>query len=368
MSNEPSTPTGSASERLFEIPQEAREQTTSKRQRYWRLLDRTVIATLRVAWDDWRMRIGSLVLIAYILMGTVGVMVVPQPSLNEAPAYTTWFSNDYLIPIVNIPDITIPFTGFTFTGLYFWEFPLGTDRLGQGIAKQIVHATPAMFKMALAGIVFAVGVATVIGTVAGYKGGAVDRVLMTVTDIVLTIPALPLVILIAAIFQPRDPFVVGVILAIDNWPGLARAIRSQVLAIREESYIEAARAMGISTGTVVSRDIVPQLMPYILINAAGAARGVIFESVALYFLGFLPFSTFNWGVVMNLAYQAGAMANISRYGHWLFSPMIILALFSFGLILFSQGMDRVFNPQLRARHAKTVENDEDAAEDVSITR
>jgi len=307
---------------------------STRRKRWYRALDLYVYAPLAVAWSDWRMRIGTAILLFYILMGTVGVMIVPEPQISEGPQYVSWFNT--------------------------MEYPLGTDGLGQDLLELVVHATPAMLKMIIAGAIVASGTAVVIGTVSGYKGGTIDRVLMSLTDVVLTIPGLPLIILIAAIWEPRDPFIVGIILAIDNWPGLARSLRSQVLAIRESSYIEAERAMGVSTPNIVGRDVISQLMPYIMIHAAGAARGVIFESVALYFLGILPFSTFNWGVMMNTAWQhGGALVDPARAGHWLYVPMFAIMLISFGLILFAQGMDRVFNPRLRARHAKTLEASED---------
>lgn len=328
MSNDTSATGDGDRQSIFQtnIPDDVQPSSTSER--LYRTLDLYVLAPLRVGFSDWRLPLGGAIVLFFIFVGTVAVQFVPEPSLSDGAPRTP--------------------------ALVDWAVPLGTTRLGNGVAKQLVHATPAMLKMALAGAIVSTGLAVIIGTVAGYKGGKVDSVLMTVTDIVMTIPALPLVIVLAAVYKPEDPFVVGMILAIDNWPGLARSLRSQVLTIREESYIEAARAMGISTPTVLGRDIVPQMMPYILINSANSARRVIFESVALYFLALLPFSTFNWGVMMNLAYQEGALVNWDLLGHWLLAPMLTLTAFSFGLIILSQGLDRVFNPQLRARHAKTV--------------
>ena len=309
---------------------------TSRRERTGRQIDLYIYAPLRVAWTDWRARIGISLIMFFILLGTVGVQLVPTPSLNEGLPYTTWFQT--------------------------WEHPLGTDNMGRPIDKMIVHSTPAILKMATAGVLFAVGLAIVIGVVAGYKGGTVDYVLMTITDIVMIIPGLPLTIVLIAIWRPHDPFFVGVVLAIDSWPSLARMLRSQVLTIREEEYVEAARAMGVSTWSIVQKDVTPQLMPYIMINASNAAQGVIFAAVGLYFLGFLPSTgaAFNWGVMMNEAYHiGGAMASPHRAGHWLFAPMVMLILFTMGLILFSQGMDRVFNTRIRARHAKTVVTDDE---------
>lgn len=305
----------------------------TRRERLYRKLDRYLLAPARVAAADWRTVIGLSIIAFFILVGTVGVWIVPEPRINEAEPFVWAFQS--------------------------LEHPLGTDRFGQPIHKQLVHATPAMLKMALAGVIFSVGIAVIVGTLSGYKSGAVDYLLMTVSDVLMIIPGLPLVIVIVAVWQPRDPFLIGAVLAIDAWPGLARMIRSQVLTIREEAYVEANRAMGVRTRTILANDVIPQLMPYVTINAASAARGVIFASVALYFLAFLPFSEFNWGVMMNLAHtQGGALAAPERAGHWLYAPMFCLILLSFGLILFSQGMDRVFNPRLRARHAKTVMDDE----------
>lgn len=327
--NEPETEVG-----LFGEIRTDTEQVSTRQERLHRTLDTYAIAPAKVASSDWRMIVGTGLIAFFLLMGSVGVKIVPLPMINEAE----------------------PFLG----AFVDWSTPFGTDQMGQPIGKQIVHATPAMLKMAAAGAFVSTGLAVLIGITAGYKGGKVDTSLMAMTDVVLTLPGLPLIILLAAIYEPRDPFIVGVILAIDSWPGLARSLRSQVLTIRNESYVEAGRIMGISSGTLLKRDVTPQLMPYILINAADAARRVIFESAGLYFLGVLPFTTLNWGVMMNMAHQSGgALANPGRAGHWLYLPMFAIIMFSFGLILFSQGMDRVFNPQLRAKHAKTVGDDDE---------
>lgn len=203
-----------------------------------------------------------------------------------------------------------------------------------------------MVELVIAGSVVSVGVAVLVGTVAGYKGGSVDEVLMGVTDIALTVPGLPLILLLAAVFQPRDPLVLGLILAIDSWPGLARSIRSQILTIRDESYVEASRSMGVSTAGILRRDVLPQITTYVLINAATAGKAVITQAVALYFLNFIQISSANWGQMMDTAYRNGAISNPDRF-YLILWPMLALALFSFGLILLSQGMDKIVDPRLR---------------------
>ena len=329
---ERSAPSGAQA--FFEQRSETGIPDVTRRDRMARSLDRYVLAPMRVAWSDWRAKVGLAIIVFIVLIGTVGVMIYPEAEANMAEPYLSWFQT--------------------------WKYPLGADNMGRPIDRMLVHATPSVLKMALAGVLFSVGLAVVIGVVSGYKGGTVDYVLMNLTDIVMTIPGLPLVIVLAAIFQPQGAFVVGVILAIDSWPGLARSLRSQVLTVRDESYVEAARTMGVPTRHILLKDIIPQLMPYVMINAANAARSVIFAAVGLYFLGLLPFTQANWGVMMNQAYSTGgALANFPRAGHWLVPPMFMLTLLSFGLILFSQGMDRVFNTKIRARHAETVDDDDD---------
>jgi len=180
---------------------------------------------------------------------------------------------------------------------------------------------------------------------------------MALTDIVLTIPGLPLVIVLSIALEPRNPFVVGFIVVINNWAGLARNLRSQVLSIREEAYIELGEIMGISTPQLILKDILPNLMPYILINFSGSSRRVIIEATGLYFIGLLPFTALNWGVILNQARNGGAL-NSFDLAHWLFAPLITITLLVYGLIMISQGMDKVFNPRVRARHAESISSDE----------
>lgn len=293
--------------------------------RYRAMFDEAVVAPAKIIANDPRALVGLLIVGTFLLAGTVGVVLIEVPRATDGPR------------------LVAPFVSM--------EFPLGTDIVGKGIFAQLVHATPAMLKMMLSGGVFAVGMATIWGAIAGYKGGTIDQVMMTVADVVITIPGLPLVIVLTAFFQPEDPFVVGLLLAVNAWGGFARSLRSQVLTIRRESYVEASRTIGVGTNTIIFRDVLPNLMPLISVRAANSARSVIFRSVALYFIGILPFSTFNWGVMMNQAYQSGALFDMDR-AHWLIAPMVTLVLFSLGLILLSQGLDRIFNPRIRAKHAK----------------
>jgi peptide/nickel transport system permease protein len=138
-----------------------------------------------------------------------------------------------------------------------------------------------------------------------------------------------------------------------------------VLTIRSESHVEAARAMDIPTHRLIYRDVLPQLMPYIAVNTAQAAQGVIFGAVGLYFLGILPYTGANWGTMLSQAYSEQAFFNMGRI-HWVIIPLVFITVLSIGLVLLAQSLDRVFNPRVRARHATRAEIDEVDVEETDI--
>nr|WP_224829504.1 MULTISPECIES: ABC transporter permease [Saliphagus] len=306
--------------------------TESERRRQW--LEERVLAPARIIWDDWRARTGALIVAFYLFMGIVGPRLVDAPSTNQGPRLRGAFRT--------------------------LEHPLGTTASGVDILSQTVHATPAMLIMLSSGAVFTVVLGTAVGTVSGYKGGRFDSVAMTINDMVMTVPGLPLTIVLAAVLQIEgNPAVIGILITINAWAGLGRAIRSQVLTLRDAEYIEASRIMGIGTPRIVLGDIVPNLMPYITMNFVQQARAVIFGSVGLYFLGVLPYTSTNWGVMMDAAVNRAGATSSAAALHWLVVPMVTVIVLALGLTLFAQGTDRVFNPRVRARHAETIEDDED---------
>ncbi|WP_435074335.1 ABC transporter permease [Halorubrum sp. HHNYT27] len=308
----------------------------TRKERLKEIYDAQIRTPAMVAWSDWRTRFGLLIIGVYVLMGLVAVLGLwREPSTSQAPRYLTLFEN--------------------------MSYPLGTTASGVDLMALIIHSTPSILIMITAGAVWATVIAVIIGTVAGYKGGSVDRGLMSFSDLVMAIPGLPLVIILAVTLNPENPVLLGVIINISYWAGLGRSLRSQVLTIRENNYVEASRTMGVSTPRIIVKDIIPNLMPYVTVNFVFAARYVMFASVGLYFLGVLPYSTQNWGVTLNFAYSGGALFSWSA-AHWLLAPMVAIMGLSLGLILLGQGLDRVFNPRVRTRMAgesKSTVSDDD---------
>lgn len=311
----------------FEVVSQVEE---TRRDRFQKVYDAYVRAPLSIIWKDTRAQIGFSIVALYLFMGIVGPVFIAPTETGDAS------------PLIK------PFQD--------WTYPLGTDNMGRGLLSQLVYSTTEILKMAGAGALATVGVGTLVGGVAGYKGGQTDTVLSSITDIFINLPGLPTVMVLALLLPiGNNPYVVGLLLSVAAWGGLARSIRSQMLTLRSESFVEASRAMGMGTYTIVFKEIIPHLMPFVVINLTNAARRVIFSAVALYYLGILPFEELNWGITLNLAYESGAHYRPGAL-HWFLVPMIAIVVFSVGLVLLGQSLDRVFNPRVRARHEEQAGN------------
>lgn len=288
-----------------------------------RIIDTYIVTPGKIIIKDKRAILGISIVFIYAFIGIFGTWLI-EP--------TTLWEGERLEP---------PFQS--------WEHPLGTDASGRDLLTLLVYGTRPILMMVLSGALFATAMATFFGVVSGYAGGRIDQILSTITDIALTIPGLPLVIVLAVTLEPSHPFTIGILLTINAWGGLARNIRSQVLTIRNTDYVEASKAMGISTRGTIFKDVLPNMMPYILYNLMSSSRRVIFASVGLYYLGVLPYEQENWGVILDQAHSGGGLTSAAIF-HWILFPMVVIVVLSVGLILLGQSADKLFNPRVRARH------------------
>lgn len=228
-----------------------------------------------------------------------------------------------------------------------WEHPLGTDYAGRDTFAQIVHGSREVLIVAFLTAAFTTTVAFVIGIASGFIGGKVDVVMMTFADIFLTIPSFPLLlIIVTSLRKILSPIEMAAILSIVGWPALARAIRSQVLSIKEREFIESAVCLGLSKTHILFGEILPNLLPYIFMNLILSVIGAIYSQVGLYFIGALPFNATNWGVMIQAALNQGALVN-PRVWWYLLSPLACIILIQTGFILFMHALEEIFNPRLR---------------------
>lgn len=181
------------------------------------------------------------------------------------------------------------------------EHWLGTDELGRDALTRLIYGGRVSLAVGLAGAVISTLVGTLIGAFAGFYRGWTDTLLMRFTDVMLSIPTLPLVLLLSGLFRPSPVLLVAIVGTL-IWMGTARLVRSQFLALREREFVEAARALGAGGFRLMFRHILPNAIGPITVAATLAVGSAIMLESALSFLGFgiqPPVPT--WGNLLNSA-------------------------------------------------------------------
>lgn len=224
---------------------------------------------------------------------------------------------------------------------------LGTDRFGRDVVGLVLIALPVSLTVAfLAGLLSTV-LGVIVGFVSGYKGGKVDSVLRTITDMFIVIPTLPLIIVLAANTRNLGSVKLALVLAFFSWPVAARVIRTQVMSLRERPYVELSKMTNLSDREIIVGDILPGMAPFVAIGFAQASVGAAFALVGLTILGLGPSSQMDLGRMISEALGYGV---ISLGKELIFVvPVALLILLFLGLALISQGMEEFFNPRLRSQ-------------------
>lgn len=226
------------------------------------------------------------------------------------------------------------------------EHWLGTDRLGKDILAVMVEGTPKTIRIGLIAGAIGVAIGTLLAFFSGYYGGFFDTAVRSTVDVLRTIPAL-VVLVIIAISVPFEMSVemMALIIAALAWLGPTRVLRSQVLVIRKQSYVELARFTGMSGPEIIVREMMPNLMPYIVAVFITAVSGAILASIGLEALGLGPFEANTLG--MTIYWNIWYASLINGWWWWWAPPIIIIVMLFVGLFLISQGLDEWANPRLR---------------------
>jgi len=215
-------------------------------------------------------------------------------------------------------------------------FLLGTDRLGRDVLSRIIYGARISLTIGLLGITVSFVLGIVIGGLAGYHGGVFDLVVQRVIEVLQSIPSIPLWLSLAAIMPATwSPILIylgiTVILGLLDWTGLARAVRSKLLALREEDYVLAAQLMGARGSRIIARHLVPGFMSHLIATATISIPGMILGETALSFLGLgLRPPITSWGILLT---EAKSVSVIAFYP-WLLFPTIpvILVILAFNFL------------------------------------
>ncbi|KUO89399.1 MAG: hypothetical protein AT712_03165, partial [Caldivirga sp. CIS_19] len=222
---------------------------------------------------------------------------------------------------------------------------LGTDYLGIPLLLDIIWGLRYFLEIgAIAGIL-QVTIGTFLGLLAGYVGGFTDKALNFTFNLLLTIPTFALWLILAVIFRSGNPVILGFILGILSWAGLARSIRAAALSAKNRDYVEASRLLGLNSLSIIANDIMPAITPYIVMNFMLSIVGGFYGAMGLAFLGLIPYSNINWGAIMgNAFYQEAAI----------FSPtgtipvvilIVIQTIILMGFVYFANASVYVFDPK-----------------------
>lgn len=215
-------------------------------------------------------------------------------------------------------------------------FLLGTDRLGRDMLSRIIYGTRISMTIGLIGIAISFVLGITIGGLAGYYGGWVDNIVQRIIEVIQSIPSIPLWLAIAAIIPVSwSPilvyFAISIVLALLDWTGLARAVRSKLLSLREEDYVLAAELQGARPRRIILRHLVPGFMSHLIASATLTIPSMILGETALSFLGLgLRPPVTSWGVLLNEAQNI----NVVVLYPWLILPVVpvVLVILAFNFL------------------------------------
>ena len=288
----------------------------------WTRRRRAAAAVWRQYWSSGQGRAGLIILILFFGVAIAAPLISPSSGLDVTQA--------------DGPILHAPTSGY----------PMGTDEFGRSIWTLFIWGARVSLAVGIAATVMAVGIGTVVGVVAGYVGGRTEGGLMRVTEWFLVIPFLPLAIVLASVLS-RSLFTIVLVIGITSWPGIARLLRSQVISVKERTFVERARALGAGNSRIIGRHILPSVMPLIFANLTLTVPIAILSESTLAFLGLGDPLRVSWGQTLQASFDAGA-TSLGAWWYYIFPGFgIILTVLAFTMC--GRALEAVLNPRLRNR-------------------
>ncbi len=227
--------------------------------------------------------------------------------------------------------------------------PLGTDNFGRDILTELVAATGVSLRIGFVAGIIATLIGLTLGLLGGYVGGVVDDVIMFITNLFIVIPSFVLLILISFSIgqEQRGAVTIAVVIGLTSWVWTARAVRAQVVSLRNRDHVNLSKLSGHSLAHIIISDILPYIASYVVMALILQISSGILAEAGLSILGLGPRTTDvpTLGLMMNWAmiYQAHILGK-----WWAYLPvLVIIALITFSMNLMNTGLDQVFNPALR---------------------
>jgi peptide/nickel transport system permease protein len=264
-----------------------------------------------------RMLVGIIIILFFVFFAVFGPLFAHNP-------------NGFVGPALKGPSAK------------FW---LGTTQTGQSVLTQLIISTRSTLEVGFAAGVLATVAALAIGIGGGFVGGFGDDTLNLLTNVVLVIPALPLIIIVSAFLKSRGLAPTIFVIAVTSWAGSARVLRALTLSMRNRDYVLAARVSGERTWRIVVVEILPNLVAIIVSGFIFTVIFAILTQAGLAFIGLESPDTLTWGNMLYFAENDEALSVGAWW--WFVPPGLCIALVGTGLALVNFGLDEVLNPRLR---------------------
>ncbi|MBG0771135.1 MAG: ABC transporter permease, partial [Anaerolineaceae bacterium] len=232
-----------------------------------------------------------------------------------------------------------------------WQHPLGLDNNGMDVMTRLMYGGRVSLLVGFVVVAIEVVLGVIIGGISGYFGGWVDTSLMRFVDLFNAIPFYPIVLILGSVMDTlqMDPkgriFLLMMVLGLLSWTGVARVVRGQILSLREQDFMVATEATGISTRRRIFTHLVPNVMPLLIVSATAGLGGIIISEATLGFLGLgAKYPLASWGSIINTASDAYVMTNF--WFMWIpAGSLILLAVLGFNFI--GDGLRDAFDPKMK---------------------
>ncbi|ADM27387.1 binding-protein-dependent transport systems inner membrane component [Ignisphaera aggregans DSM 17230] len=226
------------------------------------------------------------------------------------------------------------------------QYPLGTDALGRDVLAQLLHGIRGSLIVGATAGLMALSLALFLGTIAAVFGGIVDKIIMSISEIFIILPSILLMMILAAFLPPeaKNLWMVSLVIGVTSWGGWARGFRSRTLSILSAEFINLARLSGASRMSIIVRDIIPIISPYVLAAFAMLFSQAVMSEVGLTIIGIGMTRDVTLGLML---YFAQIYANISQGIWWTFvPPTIVIILIYLSLYSIAISLDEYFAPRL----------------------
>ncbi|HZQ98082.1 MAG TPA: ABC transporter permease [Chloroflexota bacterium] len=267
-----------------------------------------------------RLVVGLAIVLALVLTGPIGARFVDVRTAE---------------PLGDIPGLPPS-----------WSTPLGTDDQGRNLLAVMVAGLPLTLKVGFLAGAIGLAIGIILGFLAGFFGGIFDAVVRMAVDTLLTVPALLVLIIIAASIRGViSVTIMAMVIASLAWMYPTRTIRSQVLTLRERAFVQVAHFNGMGRLEIVLQEMVPNLLPYLAAGFVGSVSSAVLASVGLEALGLGPQNEPTVGMTIYWSLHFNAL--LRGMWWWWLPPIAVVVLLFIGLFLVSSGLDEVANPRRR---------------------